>query len=475
MYTAKQIVVLLPIFLLTQVYAYPIQNHQLPSDAVYLLSFKTKADKDNNLHYNLNEHFDYCQWQGVKCVHGRVVRFALQSLTLRGTFQPDTLSRLDHLRILILRNNSLTGPLPDLSAFKNLKTLFLDRNFFSGFFPPSILFLHQLINLDLAHNNFTGSLPVEINRLDRLVSLRLESNRFTGSIPPLNQTTLTIFNVSDNNLTGPVPLTLTLKKFKFSSFKSNPNLCGDVVNKPCSSPFFNSGGDGGGAASPAPVLQNARSEGEDNNLAQTPHKHRSKIGVVLGILIAFLILIAAILSIFALIKRRGLRIESNKTSQSSLVSETSTDSPENYTNPISAAKEAEKFSIPPPRQQAEVVVKSGGDLRFCSGEAEVYTMEQLMRGSAELLGRGTLGTTYKAVMDNRLIVCVKRLDATKAEGTSGEAFESHLEGVGVLRHPNLVPVRAYFQAKQERLIIYDYQPNGSLFNLIHGKYFIIDS
>lgn len=41
--------------------------------------------------------------------------------------------------------------------------------------------------------------------------------------------------------------------------------------------------------------------------------------------------------------------------------------------------------------------------------------------------------------------------------------------VGGLRHPNLVPLRAYFQAKEERLLVYDYQPNGSLFSLVHGS------
>lgn len=96
-----------------------------------------------------------------------------------------------------------------------------------------------------------------------------------------------------------------------------------------------------------------------------------------------------------------------------------------------------------------------------------------MSASAELLGRGTIGTTYKAVMDNQLIVTVKRLDAGKTAITSGEAFEKHLEAVGGLRHPNLVPVRAYFQAKQERLVIYDYQSNGSLFNLIHGEFTVV--
>ena len=80
----------------------------------------------------------------------------------------------------------------------------------------------------------------------------------------------------------------------------------------------------------------------------------------------------------------------------------------------------------------------------------------------------SIGTTYKAVLDNRLIVCVKRLDAGKLAGTSHEQFERHMESVGGLRHPNLVPLRAYYQAKDERLLVYDYQPNGSLFSLIHG-------
>lgn len=116
----------------------------------------------------------------------------------------------------------------------------------------------------------------------------------------------------------------------------------------------------------------------------------------------------------------------------------------------------------------QVTAKSGS-LVFCAGEAHLYSMEQLMRASAELLGRGTMGTTYKAVLDSRLIVSVKRMDGGKVAGTSKEAFERHMEAVGGLRHPNLVPLRAYFQAKEERLLIYDYQPNGSLFSLIHGK------
>lgn len=110
-----------------------------------------------------------------------------------------------------------------------------------------------------------------------------------------------------------------------------------------------------------------------------------------------------------------------------------------------------------------------GSLVFCAGEAQVYSLEHLMRASAEMLGRGSVGSTYKAVLDNRLIVGVKRVDAARLGAAGREAFERHMDAVGRLRHPNLVPLRAYFQAKEERLLVYDYQPNGSLFSLIHGS------
>ena len=119
----------------------------LPSDAVSLLSFKRLADQDNKLLYSLNERYDYCEWQGVKCAQGRVVSFVAQSMGLRGPFPPHTLTSLDQLRVLSLRNNSLFGPIPDLSPLVNLKSFFLDHSmkcylyfelcsFINGHFSP---------------------------------------------------------------------------------------------------------------------------------------------------------------------------------------------------------------------------------------------------------------------------------------------------------------------------------------------------
>ncbi|KAH6803915.1 Leucine-rich repeat protein kinase family protein [Perilla frutescens var. frutescens] len=446
----------------------------LPADAVSLLAFKSNADSDNKLLYTTNERFDFCQWRGVKCAQGRVVRYVVQSSGLRGTVAAATLSRLDQLRVLSLKNNSLFGPLPDFSPLINLKTLFLDQNSFSGAFPPSLLFLHRLLILDLSRNNFTGLLPGNLTVLDRLGYLRLDSNRFSGAIPPLNQTTLELFNASNNNLSGPIPVTPTLKKFKISSFTYNPNLCGEIINKPCRGyPFFNSssgsGGDAAAPSSPTPLLQNAQSQQGMNDISHSLQKNHHKIvGLVLGLVTCSLIVLAAVVSVVAIIRKRREEREEREVMQAKVesnIAEEDTKGPAFLSLPTENAK-SESEKVKPPLQTR--VIKSG-NLVFCSGEEELYTLEQLMRASAELLGRGTIGTTYKAVMANQLIVSVKRLDACKTAITTGEAFEQHLECVGVLRHPNLVPVRAYFQAKQERLIIFEYHPNGSLFNLIHGS------
>jgi hypothetical protein len=104
-----------------------------------------------------------------------------------------------------------------------------------------------------------------------------------------------------------------------------------------------------------------------------------------------------------------------------------------------------------------------GKLVFCgggSGEMS-YSLEELLRASAEMLGRGEAGCTYKAVMETGSIVTVKRMRCV-AGGVGAEEL-------GRVRHPNVVALRVYFQAKEERLLVYDYYPNDSLFSLIHGQ------
>lgn len=434
-------------------------------DASALLLFKSKADVRDKLGFFSDKSSSFCQWWGVTCYGNRVVRLVLEDLYLGGQLVPDSLNKLDQLRVLSLKNNSLTGPLPDLSGLVNLKSLFLDHNSFSGSFPLSVLELHRLRTLDLSFNDLTGPIPPGLVFSDRLIYLRLDSNRFNGTVPPLNQSSLHSFNVSVNNLTGAVPVTAVLLRFGISSFLKNPNLCGEIVHKECHprTKFFSQSPPAKEAPPPAMVLGQIAQIGELSRPSHGKHLH-SRFAVILGFLLGALLLFVSVACLIGAVKRRRDNDEREKGKESTAV--VASDAAE--TAEVAAAIQMEQESELEEKVKKLQAAKSGS-LVFCAGEAHVYTMDQLMTASAELLGRGTVGTTYKALLDSRLIVTVKRLDAIRLAGVGREKFERHMESVGALGHPNLVPLRAYFQAKEERLLIYDYLPNGSLSSLVHGK------
>lgn len=95
-----------------------------------------------------------------------------------------------------------------------------------------------------------------------------------------------------------------------------------------------------------------------------------------------------------------------------------------------------------------------------------FELEDLLRASAEMLGKGGFGTAYKAVLDDGFVVAVKRLKDAQIGGK--REFEQHMDVLGKMRHPNIVNLRAYYFARDEKLLVSDFMPNGSLFWLLHG-------
>ncbi|WOK91827.1 hypothetical protein Cni_G00518 [Canna indica] len=451
------------------------------SDAQALLSIKDAIDPGGLLpFYNASDH---CRWSGVSCsVDGRVTRLLLGSLDLVGTLPDGAIGRLDQLQVLRLENNSLFGPLPaaDLLLLRSLRALFLDRNLFSGPFPDALLSVRGLRVLDLSHNRLAGPLPPALASLPDLVSLRLEDNRFNGSIPAFNQSSLRSFNVSSNDLSGAVPVTDVLASFDSSVFADNPALCGAIVRKECASnTFFPSAGSSPAAAgAPSPGTTAAPYGGKFLPGSVSPSRvSHKKAMVAIGFLVGAIALIGIFVASLAIKKKKSprqqgeVRTPEKNTATNSAPSvseinvESYNDEIESMTNELESAAE---LAMAISEERVKRMGKNGC-LVFCAGEEPCYNLEQLMRASAEMLGRGSLGSTYKAVLDSKIVVTVKRLNKKKLEAAAKEGFEQHMDRVGRLRHTNLVPLRAYFQANEERLLVYDYQPNGSLYSLIHGS------
>jgi hypothetical protein len=398
-----------------------------PEDLAALLAFKASSDPSNSLFSWVNSS-DPCSatWLGVSCdpTTHRVTGLFLHDLNLAGTIQP--LSQLAHLRHLSLNRNLLfSSSLPlNLSSWPHLKHLYLSHNHFGGAFPTGISQLHRLRRLDLSHNSFSGEIPLtDLTRLPRLLTLRLESNSFTGDLNSFNpssssnsSSSISDFNVSNNNLTGEIPRWLA--QFPASSFAGNKHLCGKPLPNECSNLTVDSG-----------------SRKADKKMMG---KKDLLVLVYIGAdAVAALGIIVVVTC--CVIKKR------NRSGTHMVVNGFGS----RRTNGTRGRGKGE---------EEEMVVFEG-----CKGVDEVG---DLLKASAELLGNGCMGSTYKVVMDGGDVVAAKMVRGR----TKKKEVDGWLRLIGGLRHSNIVSLRAYHHSNHdhELLLVYDFLPNGSLHSLLHG-------
>ncbi|XP_049931593.1 uncharacterized protein LOC116246309 [Nymphaea colorata] len=86
---------------------------------------------------------------------------------------------------------------------------------------------------------------------------------------------------------------------------------------------------------------------------------------------------------------------------------------------------------------------------------------------ANKLGEGGFGPVYKGTLINGQEIAVKRLSKSSRQGA--REFNNEVELVAKLQHNNLVPLLGGCMEGDERLLVYDYHPNGSLNNFIFGN------
>jgi len=108
-----------------------------------------------------------------------------------------------------------------------------------------------------------------------------------------------------------------------------------------------------------------------------------------------------------------------------------------------------------------------GELFFLDVSLKL-TAEELSRAPAEVLGRSSHGTLYKATLDNGHMLTVKWLRVGLVRHKKDFAREA--KKIGSLKHPNIVPLRAYYWGprEQERLLLSDYLRGESLAMHLYG-------
>ncbi|KAL2553737.1 putative inactive receptor kinase [Forsythia ovata] len=414
-------------------------NSEPTQDKQALLAFLSQIPHEKRLQWNESD--SVCDWVGVQCdpTNSSVYYVRLPGVGLVGQIPANTLGQLTQLRVLSLRSNRLTGSIPpDFSKLQHLRSLYIQNNQFSGEFPASVTGLTRLIRLDLSSNNFIGPIPFAVNNLTQLKGILLENNGFNGTLPSINPPSLEKFNVSNNRLNGSIPKALS--KFPASAFAGNIDLCGGPL-PPCN-PFFPS-------PSPAPSAPPK---------IIPPHKKSKKlstaaiIGISIGAALALLLLL---LVLCLCLRRRQSKRDSTKVQKPPAVSRTAAGAVGE------AGTSSSKDDVTGGSAEAE-----RNKLVFFDAGGYSFDLEDLLRASAEVLGKGSVGTSYKAVLEEGTIVVVKRLKDVVA---SKKEFEQQMEVLGKIKHLNVLPLRAFYYSKDEKLLVFDYMPAGSLSALLHGS------
>ncbi|OEL29754.1 putative inactive receptor kinase, partial [Dichanthelium oligosanthes] len=378
-----------------------------------------------------------CGWRGVGCdrAGSRVVALKLPGASLVGAVPLGTIGNLTALRTLSLRLNALSGGIPaDIGSCAELRYLYLHGNRFDGEIPDGLFGLTLLLRLDLSNNQISGGVSPEFNKLARLATLYLENNNLNGTLPKdLELPKLQLFNVSDNrNLTGPVPKSLA--EWPASAF-GNTGLCGSALS-PCPTP-----------PPPPPAAANGSNSGKLSASAIA--------GIAAGAAVAFLVLIAVIFYLCF----RCQRTKAEKSAD--MAGEADVDG-----SPVLVTVASMDKSVT--NRSSHATAGNAKKLVFLGAAPDTpYDLESLLHSSAEVIGKGWLGTTYRATLEGGAsTVAVKRL---RSAPIPEREFRDRVTALGALRHDNLVPLRAYFYSREEKLLVYDFVGIGSLCSLLHGS------
>ncbi|KAJ6859733.1 hypothetical protein NC651_036126 [Populus alba x Populus x berolinensis] len=198
------------------------------------------------------------------------------------------------------------------------------------------------------------------------------------------------------------------------------------------------------------VAGNGYSSSQDNDYGSDDHEHRKKLDSSLksGFVIGYVFSSVSVLTIFMsycvpwarLMKRKGNEVMMKTPMMTSLM------------------ERQEKK-----RKEANIQISTSEKLiaRISFAELQKAT-NSFDRG--KVIGVGKTGTVYKAAHPHLRFTAVKRLfDFKRLE----KQFLSELMILGKFRHKNIAPLLGFCLESRERLLVYQYMPNGNLYDWLH--------
>mmetsp|Transcript_56817 Transcript_56817/g.138292 ORF Transcript_56817/g.138292 Transcript_56817/m.138292 type:complete len:780 (-) Transcript_56817:194-2533(-) len=182
----------------------------LPSSMATLTELKVLALDGNDLTGGISDIIDASN-NGIT----NLQELYLAYNSFEDTLSNDSFKKLSHLKVLDLKSNKISGPLPDaIWSLTNLEVLDVHHNAFDGHINDVVKPGHKLKYMDVSENLLDKGLPPSMRHLTELTHLDLSYNRFDQLLPGPNEngdtsfifknmTKMSTLLLTDNDMFGP--------------------------------------------------------------------------------------------------------------------------------------------------------------------------------------------------------------------------------------------------------------------------------
>ncbi|KAI4344906.1 hypothetical protein L6164_012088 [Bauhinia variegata] len=445
-----------------------------------------------------------------------------QNIGLTGTIE--VLGSMPQLSQVWLHSNKFTGPIPDLSNCTNLFDLQLRDNALTGIVPSSLMGMSSLKNVSLDNNKLQGPFPefgkgvlitlegvnsfckMTVGPCDdrvttllqiaeafgypsnladswqgndpcqpwtcivctgnKITTVNFERQNLQGTISPAfaNLTDLRNLYLKDNNLTGSIPERLTTMASLVNLDVSNNNLSGEIPKFPSSvnlkytgnlllgkSPSSGGGGNGGSPSGGSGVTPSGGASGNGSSLSP---------GWIAGIVIIAVFFVAVVLFVFLKCYAKNRHRKFGRVSN-----------PENGKGDVKldviSVSNSNGYAGVPSELQSQSSTGDRSELNVFEGGNATISIQVLRQvtdnfSEENILGRGGFGVVYKGELHDGTQIAVKRMESVAMRSKGMNEFQAEIAVLSKVRHRHLVALLGYCINGNERLLVYEYMPQGTL-------------
>ncbi|KAL3745594.1 hypothetical protein ACJRO7_014676 [Eucalyptus globulus] len=119
------------------------------------------------------------------------------------------------------------------------------------------------------------------------------------------------------------------------------------------------------------------------------------------------------------------------------------------------------------QNKPQVSKLSRNELVLLGKPAKRFNLADVNRASKQKLGKAPLERTYKAELEDGITtVVVKMLGDVVLRA---KEFRDKVKTIRTMDHENLLPLRGYFYSEDQKFLLYDYMPLGSLSDQLQGR------